>query len=83
MEDQFENIENYATNFDKIEDNKMYFMKEELTQVHYLSHLKIEFENCFTSIAKNGGLIAFCLKPKIFIMDNLNPIKYYIIQFEI
>ena len=79
MEDQFENIENYATNFDKIEDNKMYFMKEELTQVHYLSHLKIEFENCFTSIAKNGGLIAFCLKPKIFLMDNLNPIKYNVI----
>ena len=79
MEDQLDNIENYATYFDKIKEGKMYFMKEEITQVHYILHLKIEFENCFTSIAKNGGLVAFCRKPKIFIMDNLNPLKYNVI----
>ena len=79
MEDQLDNIENYATSFDKIKEGKMYFMKEEITQVHYILHLKIEFENCFTSIAKNGGLVAFCRKPKIFIMDNLNPLKYNVI----
>ena len=79
MEDQFENVENYSTHFDKIKESKMYFMKEEVSEVHYIPHLKIEFENCFTSIAKNGGFVAFCKKPKVFIMDNLNPLKYNVI----
>ena len=79
MEDQYENIENYATLFDSMEEGKMYFMKEELTEVNYRPHLKIEFENCYSSIAKNGGLVAFCKKPKILIMDNANPLKFNVI----
>ena len=54
-------------------------MKEELTEVNYRPHLKIEFENCYSSIAKNGGLVAFCKKPKVFIMDPHNPIKNNVI----
>ena len=78
MEDQTENIENISTSFDKI-DEKMHFMKEEFSEVQLYSNLKIEFENCFTAMAKNGGLIAFCKKPKVFIMDSHNPIKNNVI----
>ena len=79
MEDQTENIENIATSFDKIDDGKMFFMKEELSEVHYEPRIKIEFENCYTAMAKNGGLIAYCKKPKVFIMDSHNPIKSNVI----
>ena len=79
MEDQTENIENIATSFDKIDDGKMFFMKEELSEVQYEPRIKIEFENCYTAMAKNGGLIAYCKKPKVFIMDSHNPIKNNVI----
>ncbi len=78
MEDQTENIENISTSFDKI-DEKMHFMKEEFSEVHLFSNVKIEFENCYTAMAKNGGLVAFCKKPKVFIMDSNNPIKNNVI----
>ena len=78
MKDQTENIENISTSFDKIGE-KMHFMKEEFSEVHLVANLKIEFENCYTAMAKNGGLVAFCKKPKVFIMDSHNPIKNNVI----
>ncbi len=76
MEDLGENLEEkYAIYFDQMIKGKAYFIKEEFTRVNYILNLKIEFENCFTSMAPYGGFVAFCRKPKVLIVNTLNPLR--------
>ena len=72
--DQTENIENITTTFDKMDD-KMSFMKSQLTKISFPPNIKLDFENINISIAKNGGYLAFCKKHNTFIMDSRNLIK--------
>ena len=78
MEDEIKMLEKMSLSFDKI-NNEMYFMKEEFSEVRLENRISIEFENFYTAIAKNGGLMAFCKKPKMFIMDKNNLINKYVL----
>ncbi len=78
MEDEKEKLEKISLSFDKI-NNDMFFMKEEFSEVRLENRISIEFENFYTAIAKNGGFMAFCKKPKVLIMDKSNLINKYVL----
>ena len=80
MEDLNENLEEkYAIYFDQMIKGKIYFIKEQFTPVNYILNLKIEFENCYTSMAPCGGFVAFCRKPKVILLNASNPLKQNVV----
>jgi len=78
MEDEKEMLEKISLSFDKINE-KMYFMKEAFTEVKLENMISIEFDNFYIAIAKNGGYMAFCKKPKVLIMNRSNLINNYVL----
>ena len=75
-----ENIEEkYAIYFDEMVKGKAYFIKEEFTEIHPEEHFSFKFEDIYTSIAKNGGLIALCKKPNTIVFGHSNPLQHNVI----
>ena len=61
MIDHFSELENIATNFDKMND-KFIFCKDQLVKFKEEDKVTINFKECHVAICPNGGLIAICKK---------------------
>ena len=78
MEEKIPDLEILSSNFTKM-DEKMYFMKEQLSKFELSEKLNINFNKCHVAISPNGGYIAICKKRDYYIEDQYSKIKEYIL----
>ena len=78
MEEKIPDLEILSSNFRKM-DQKMYFMKEQLSKFELSEKLNINFNKCHVAISPNGGYIAICKKKDYYIEDQYSKIREYIL----
>ena len=78
MEEKIPDIEILGSNFRKM-DEKMSFMKEQLSKFEKNEKLNINFKKCHVAISPNGGYIAICKKKNFEDEDEYSKLHDYIL----
>ena len=78
MEDKIPDIEILGANYRKM-DEKMLFLKEQLSKYEKNEKLNINFKKCHVAISPNGGYIAICKKKNFEDEDEYSKLHDYIL----
>ena len=78
MEEKIPDIDILGTNFRKM-DEKMSFVKEQLSKFEKNEKLNINFKKCHVAISPNGGYIAICKKKNFEDEDEYSKLHDYIL----